>query len=967
MNGGRWKRIEEVYQSALAAPPERRAALLDQLCSDDPDMRREVESLLDARKEAGSFLSSSHLQGQIEQLVSEPSLVGQTLGHYHILSAIGAGAMGEVYLARDTRLDRQVALKILPPQFTRSRERVARFRREAKAASALNHPNIITIYDIGEIGGIWFIAAELIEGVTLRQRLTAGRMELQEVLGIIVQCGLGLEAAHQAGIVHRDIKPENIMVRPDGLVKVVDFGLARVSEAGQESAAEASRAGAVIGTPRYMSPEQARGQKLDARTDIFSLGAVLYEMATGEPAFPGATTAEVFAALLGLVSRPPSECLQGIPEELDAIVAKALQKDREARYQTMEEFAADLGDLEQQPEPSTTAVVYEKRATEQAGSPRPRRMPRRIPIVAAALMGAVALAWYMWTVRPGSHPQPTLTVVPVTSFAGYKDFGSLSPDGRRIAFSWNGGMGGSGGKQERNIYTKTIGPDDPVRLTFAPEDDTLPAWSPDGRYIAFCRALTPERKPNRYAIYVVAASGGQERKVAEGGMGVSWAPDGKMVALAGLPAEGDGIFLLSLETGERSRLTSPNPYFDNLPVFSPDGRWIAFTRQLELAQTREFGFSAREIFVVPARGGPVRQLTFDREPTYGAAWTADSREIVFASNRGVGGESLWRIAAEGGSPSRFSATPEGGFYPSISRQGNRLIYTESFKDTNIYAYEGPGFATTSAPGRFEGPRGLILSSRRDDSPSISPDGERIAFVSKRTGNEEIWACDRNGRRVVQLTSFKGPGTGTPRWSPDGRSIAFDSLAGGNPDIYVISADGGTPRRVTTGPSGSFMPSWSPDGKWIYSKSDRSGSDQIWKIPAEGGAATQLTYGGASEAFASPDGKLVYFTKRTWGAIWTVPVDGGTEKPVPELQRYDRIFRSWGVVDRGIYFISKQDGVHQTIRFFSFPTRRITSLVTLDGEPIWNYPDVALSGDGRQLLSACLDQEFNDLMLVENFH
>jgi eukaryotic-like serine/threonine-protein kinase len=965
MNGGSWKRIEEVYHSALASPPERRAALLDELCSGDPDMRREVESLLDAREQAGSFLSPSHFQDHIERLVSEPSLLGQTLGHYHILSAIGAGAMGEVYLARDTRLDRQIALKILPPQFARASERVARFRREAKAASALNHPNIITIYDIGQIGDIWFIAAELIEGVTLRARLAAGKMELQEVLGIAIQCTQALEAAHHARIVHRDIKPENIMVRPDGLVKVVDFGLARVGEAAQEPAVGASRAGALIGTPRYMSPEQARGQKPDARTDIFSLSAVLYEMATGQPAFPGATAAEVFAALLGSLPRPPSECMNSIPEELDAIVAKALQKDREARYQTMEEFAADLRTLAEQPEPCRAAVLYKKRATEPAGG---FRRLRRVLITAAALSAGLALAWYAWTARPGRQPQtPTLTVVPLTSFPGYKDFGSLSPDGRRIAFSWNGGMGGSGGKQERNIYTKTIGPDDPVRLTFAPEDDTLAAWSPDGRYLAFCRALTPEPKPNRYAVYVVAASGGQERKVTEGGMGVSWAPDGKTLAMAGLPAEGNGIFLLSLETGERSQLTSPHPYFDNLPAFSPDGRWIAFTRQRELAQTREFGFSAREIFVVPARGGAARQLTFDREPTYGAAWTADSREIVFASNRGVGGESLWRIAAEGGPPSRFSATPEGGFYPSISRQGNRLVYTESFKDTNIYAYEGPGFAKSSTPAHFDGPKGLILSSRRDDSPSISPGGERMAFVSKRTGNEEIWVCDRDGGRLVQLTSFKGPGTGTPRWSPDGHRIAFDSLAAGNPDIYVMSANGGASRRLTTGPSGNFMPSWSPDGKWIYFKSDRSGSDQIWRIPAEGGAATQLTYRGASEAFASPDGKLVYFTKGTWGAIWTVPVDGGPEKPVPELERYDRIFRSWGVLDRGIYFMSKQEGPRQTIRFFSFATRQITSLVTLDREPIWNYPDVALSSDGRQLLSACLDQEFNDLMLVENFH
>jgi Tol biopolymer transport system component len=302
-----------------------------------------------------------------------------------------------------------------------------------------------------------------------------------------------------------------------------------------------------------------------------------------------------------------------------------------------------------------------------AGSPRSRRAPRRILIAATALIAGVVLAWYVWTARPRNRLQtPTLTVVPVTSFAGYKDFGSLSPDGRRIAFSWNGGRGGSGGKLERNIYTKTIGPDDPVRLTFAAEDDTLPAWSPDGRYIAFCRTLAPDTTVDRYvyAIDVVPASGGQERKVAEGGKGVSWAPDGKTLAMAGLAAEG-GIFLLSFETGKRSQLTSPHPYFDDLPVFSPDGRWIAFTR--------DFGFSAREIFVVPAHGGAASQLTFDREPTYGAAWTADSREIVFASNRGIGGESLWRMTQR-------VALPHG------SQQHRRAASTRPFRGKATASY-----------------------------------------------------------------------------------------------------------------------------------------------------------------------------------------------------------------------------------------------------------------------------------------
>ena len=957
MQAEHWKRIEQVYYRVLASPLTHRAAVLDELCSDDQEMRREVESLLDAREQAGSFLSSADLQDQIAELIAEPYLAGHMLGHYQILSPIGAGAMGEVYLARDTRLDRQIALKILPARFTRDSGRVARFRREAKAASALNHPNIITIYDIGQIGDTWFIAAEFIEGVTLRERLAAGKMELREMLGIVLQCTLALEATHQAGVVHRDIKPENIMVRPDGLVKLVDFGLARIAETGIKSSAEATQIGAVIGTPRYMSPEQARGQKLDARTDIFSLGAILYEMTTGQPAFPGVTTAEVFAALLGSFPRPPSESMDGVPEDLDAIVSKALQKDLEARYQTMQEFAADL--QHSQHRLDSTAIVDKKRGTKRAGN-SPRRIYPRILMALTALTTVLALVWHARNIRVANRREaPTLTVVPLTSFAGYKDFGSLSPDGRRITFSWNGGEGGSGGKPERNIYVKAIGSDDPLRLTFAPEDERLPVWSPDGRHIAFCRALTPEPVPSRYAIYTVPALGGQERKIAEGGMGVSWSPDNETLAMAGLPAESGGIFLLSFKTGERRQLTTPNPYFDSLPVFSPDGQWIAFTR--------DFGFSAREIFVIAAHGGRAKQLTFDREPTYGAAWTADSREIVFASNRGIGGESLWRVNARGGAPMRLSATLQGGFYPSISRQGNRLVYTESFKDTNTYAYDGPGFGARAAPGRFGEPKGLILSSRRDDSPSISPGGERIAFVSKRTGNEHSWMSHGTGARQVHLTSFKRPVPGTPRWSPDGHWIAFDSLAAGNPNIYIIDANGGTPRRLTTGSSANFMPSWSPDGNWIYFKSDRSGSDQIWKMKVAGGGATQITHAGASEGFASPDGRFVYFTKGAWGAIWTVPVDGGPERPLPGLERFNRIFRSWGVIDRGIYFMSRQDAPRQTIRFFSFATRQIASLVTLDKEPIWDYPDVAVSRDGRRVLVACLDQEVNDLMLIENFH
>src|ERR1041385_7483527 len=313
MDAERWKLVETLYYRIASQPVEQRQQAFDDACSGDPELRDELESLFDAREDAGNFLSDE-TRGDVLGLAAAPAApsVGDTLGPYRILAEAGAGAMGRVYRALDTRLQREIALKILPPDWIHDEDRVARFRLEAIAASALNHPNILTIYDIGQAGEISFIASEWIEGVTLRERMSRQRpAALDETVDIAVQCARGLGAAHRAGILHRDIKPENIMIRPDGLVKVVDFGLAR-SGAHQHSAGLTQSN--IIGTPRYMSPEQARGETLDARTDIFSLGAVLYEMTHGQPAFPGDTPAEVFMNLLKL------DAVIGSGNRLDAIL-----------------------------------------------------------------------------------------------------------------------------------------------------------------------------------------------------------------------------------------------------------------------------------------------------------------------------------------------------------------------------------------------------------------------------------------------------------------------------------------------------------------------------------------------------------------------------------------------------------------------------------------------------------------------
>ncbi len=944
-----WPRVEEVYHDVAGAHAANRAGLLEAACWDDPELRREVEALLDARDRMGDFLAPEGLVRQIAELTPTPpaTCIGTTLGVYEIITVLGVGGMGEVYRARDTRLGRDVALKILPADFTGDSSRVARFQSEARAASSLSHPNAVTIYEIGNVSDTWFIATELIEGETLRQRLSAGRLPREEAISIALQCASSLEAAHRAGIIHRDIKPENIMLRPDGLVKVVDFGLARVLEPRAAGLLEQTQTGNVIGTPRYMSPEQARGEKLDARSDIFSLGAVLFEMVCGYPAFRGGSLAEVFAALL-----------VGQPDPRDAgplrdVLSHALHKDRAGRYPSMGEFAAELRRVD--PRRENPPHFWYPRGAFRVGL---RRSRLKWTVLAFAFAALAIFAW-TWSIR--TSPGPVLGVVPLTTFQGAKNYPALAPDGSRVAFSWQPSP-----KDAQHIYVKRIGGGEPRQLTFSAQEDVLPSWSPDGAFIAFCRRIAGETGYDSHTripsgIYIVPANGGTERRIGPGWGGVSWSADGrKLVAgtVNDAPDSG-GLDLLDVDSGHRTSLTAQG--VDSLPAFSPDGKWVAFKR--------EFAGSAQELFVMAESGGHAQQLTSDARPIDGITWTADSREIVFASTRRPTEGSLWRVSISGGQPVAISASMHSVSYANVARRrGSRLAFNEAWTDFNVHLWMGNGIPRSGGSWSFGEASAIINSTRGDHTPAISPDSRRIAFVSDRTGNEEIWVSRADGSAVEQLTSFEKDSAGSPRWSPDGLRLAFDVWSSGQPHVFTIDSHGGTPRRLSSERFASWMPAWSPAGTRIYFTSHRSGTRQIWAIPAAGGAAFQITHGGADEADPSPDGRTVYYTKSTSAgccAMWSIPVGGGIEQPVPELAQFS-IDRSWGVIPDGIYFIARENQPRQRVRFFSFATRQVATILRLEKDPGWNFPALALSSDGRRLLAVQTDRELNDLMMVTNF-
>ncbi len=510
MTPERWKQIEQLYHAALKLEPGQQSAFLQEACTGDEDLRREVESLLAHESQAESFIEAPALVGTAQGMAEErvQSLVGRQLGVYKILSLLGAGGMGEVYKAQDTRLNRIVAIKVLPRHLSERADLRQRFEQEARALASLSHPHICPIHVIGKEDGIDFLVMEYVAGKTLDELIPRRGLRSNEVLKYAIQIADALATAHAAGIVHRDLKPGNIMVSESGQVKVLDFGLAKLSgkAASQEPDATTLLAsgkgprteeGTVLGTVSYMSPEQAEGKSLDARSDIFSFGLVLYEMVTGQRAFTGESDLATLTAILREEPKPASQIVHDIPPDLEKIINRCLRKDRERRSQTH-------GRCEDCPAGTEGGIGFR----DAGQAPSTQRVRRRGRVWTAVAVVALAVAGVaVWINRSTTKmPEAPLTAVPLTSYPGEERQPSFSPDGNQVAFSWNGE------KQDNfDIYVKLIGSETQLRLTTAPEADSCPAWSPDGSSIAFIR----EGLGGKASVFLISPLGPPERKVAE--------------------------------------------------------------------------------------------------------------------------------------------------------------------------------------------------------------------------------------------------------------------------------------------------------------------------------------------------------------------------------------------------------------------------------------------------------------------
>ncbi len=926
---------------------------------------------------------------------------GTTLGRYEIRSLIGVGGMGEVYLAQDTQLRRPVGLKLLPANFTQDEDRLRRFEQEAYAASALNHPNILTIYEIGQIDSTRFMAMEYVEGETLRQhisrslsssgegQLPGAGLKLNEALDIAIQIASALAASQTAGIAHRDIKPDNIMLRRDGYVKVLDFGLAKLTERPETTDTEApTRAmvntspGSIMGTVNYMSPEQASAHTVDSRTDIWSLGVVLYEMITGRVPFEGPTPSHVIVAILEKDQPPLARYLSDVPEALEWIVAKALTKDRDDRYQTAREMLTDLRRLKQRLD--VGAEIERSIAPDATGNPHitlsntrggstlsafPEARTTQIGVaptvssaeyiatgisrhkLALALLVAIMVAlaggaflWWKMRAHDSAHTFAKIRLTQLTN-TGKANVATISPDGRYVVHVVNDGT-------QSSLWVRQVATASNVRIVEPSEARYVGlTFSRDGDYVYY---VVYEKNSPLGVVYQIPVLGGTPKKITQDvDTPITFSPDGKRFAwIRQFPLSGEtALFVANSDgTGEQKVAARQRP--GRFLAGSPGGpAWAAEGDVIACAVGGpENGADRAKLVLLDLKTGVEKEATPHRWAfIQQVVWAPHSAGVILTGAEQAGDSNqLWFVRHPGGEVERITSDLNTYSGVSISADGATIATVQSQVSSSVWFAPNNNVesAVKISSGTNEGGNGL----------AIMPDG-RILYTVFGPGTADLFVVNADGSNATQLTANAALNA-FPAVSADGRFIVFVSTRTGSPHIWRMNSDGTNAKQITNGIA-EVNPNVSPDSQWIvYQDISVSG---LWKIPIDGGTPVRITNKLTSQAAISPDGKLVACRYREQDLspfqLGLIDVATGETVKTMDIPPTDRNLE-WTPDGRSVLYVDARSGVSNiwSQPIDGSPPRQLTNFKS---DLIFAFD---LSNDGKRMVFS-RGSISNDVVLI----